>query len=446
MALIDEKKEPIIDKNAQEIEKEILKIRKGELKISDITKSYPNAQEIIDGAIDFKPSLFADLRPDQRTENNALLFVKHILTTTQNQNEKEVLYYQTIELEPALKIHYTSVADESIEYFDNDLELPTQLKSKLSLSLVIKDAMKLLSFLNLKLSDFSLVRLYNTVRLEITDVVKKELLNYIKNNKLGYFNFEFACNILGDSINNSLQKVFAQYGIEVIKFNFEKLSIPDKIVKIIQDEYMNARSLSIRSQAEIQWATSSLEILKLKSEILEKYNLPADTLSEMEKDKALERYIRKAKQLMNEKIEFQKEEANDNNGEGILIATKPTEPKKPDEVVDSSKDKLIKLIAGAGVGLILSVAGYALKQQILIILGIIAMLVFVSFIVLLSVKKKQNKQLYEEYEAAMQIYNEAYKVYVKEKSEYEDALKKLNSDRKKYYLKDNAVYEKRTVL
>ena len=111
-----------------------------------------------------------------------------------------------------------------------------------------------------------------------------------------------------------------------------------------------------------------------------------------------------------------------------------------------SKDKLIKLIAGAGVGLILSVAGYALNQKILIILGIIAMLGFVSFIILLSVKKKQNKHLYEEYEAAMQIYNEAYKVYVKEKSEYDDALKKLNSDRKKYYFENNAVYERRTVL
>ena len=300
MASLEEKKDLPSEKVNQEIEKEVLKIRKGELKISEISNSYPNAQEIIDSAIEFRPLFFAELRPEQRTEKNALIFLKHVLTTTQNKNEQEVSYFETLDNAPALKIHYISVADESVEYFDDDLQLPTQLKSKLSLALAIDNVSNLFNKLNLKLSDFSLIKLYYSIRTEITNIVKNEVLSYIKNNKLGYFKFEYACQEIEKSVLNNLIVVFKDFGLKVIKFNFEKISIPDQITNIIQNEYMNARSLSIRSQAEVQWATSSLEILKLKSEIIEKYKLPADTLSEMEKDKALERYIKKSKQLIDD--------------------------------------------------------------------------------------------------------------------------------------------------
>ena len=97
MASLEEKKDLSPEKVNQEIEKEVLKIRKGELKISEISNSYPNAQEIIDSAIEFRPLFFAELRPEQRTEKNALIFLKHVLTTTQNKNEQEEFnYYESV--------------------------------------------------------------------------------------------------------------------------------------------------------------------------------------------------------------------------------------------------------------------------------------------------------------------------------------------------------------
>ena len=44
----------------------------------------------------------------------------------------------------------------------------------------------------------------------------------------------------------------------------------------------------------------------------------------------------------------------------------------------------------------------------------------------------------------MQIYEEAMKVYSKEKHDYDSALDKYQKDKAKYYLKENGIYEKKT--
>lgn len=443
---IEEKKDPAVEKKNQEIEKEILRIRNGEIKISDIAADAPNAQEIVDKAIDAKPLFFRDTREDQRTESNALVFVKHILTTTKVQNEKEVAYFETLNSSPALSIHYESIADESVEYFDKDLELPTQLKSKLTVTLSIDEALKLINSLNFKLNDFSTARIYNVIRAEITATVKNRILKYIKSEKLGYFDFEFARIALADSIKEDLSDAFAKYGFSVLKFNLEKLSIPDQIVKIVQDEYMNARALSIRSKAELQWATSSLEILKLKSEIIDKHHLPADTLSEMEKDKALDRYLKKVERKIDTKIEFKKEKATTTSNEDILIATLPKEPVKPEEMGKSGNGKLIGFSLGAVAGLILAIAGAMIPFSILMILGIIATITLGVLDAIAIVGKVKSQKLVDVYKSKLSIYEEELKAYKKEYAEYEEANKKLSASPSKYYKKDGAIYEKRTPI
>ncbi len=442
----EEKKDLALEKKNQEIEKEVLKIRNGEIKISDILADAPNAQEIVDKAIEAKPLFFRDTREDQRTDANAFVFVKHILTTTKVQNEKEVAYFETLNSSPALSIHYESVADESVEYFDKDLELPTQLKSKLSLSLVIADALRLLNALNFKLNDFSLARLYNVIRAEITRSVKAKILEYIQRERLGYFGFEFACATLSESVQAELALAFEKYGLQVIKFHFDKLSIPDQIIKIVQDEYMNARALSIRSKAELQWATSSLEILKLKSEIIDKHHLPADTLSEMEKDKALDRYLKKMEGKVETKIEFKKEKATNANSEDILVATLPVEPKKPDEIGKNSNAKLIGFSLGAVVGLILGIVGLTIQIGGLVAFGFIATVALGVLDAVAIVQKTKGKKLVDDYKMKLSIYEEGMKAYAKEYAEYEEANRKLTANPNRYYKKDGAIYEKRTPI
>lgn len=446
MALSDDRKDLIKEGKNPEIEKEIFKIRNGEIKISDISANAPHAQAIVDGAIASKPMFFADTRKDQRTENNALIFVKHVLTTSKNQNVKEVSYYETLDLHPALKLHYESVADESVEYFDKDLELPTQLKTKLTVSLVIHNALQLIDTLNFNLNFFSIVRLYSVIRTEITATVKSKILEYIQAEKLGYFDFEFSCIALSETIRTALEEKMAKYGIGISKFSLEKLSIPDQVSKFVQDEYMNARALSIRSVAEKIWANSSLEILERKSEIIEKYKLPGDTLSEMEKDKAMERYIKKVEHKLEPRIEYQKESVIRNTSEDILIATLPEEPVEPAELVDTNKSKVVAFSICTLASLLLLIAGVIVNVNVVLCLGILSLIVSAALLSVVVIKRIINRKVYKDYKSKVAIYNEALKAYKKEEQDYKAASKKLANHPDKYYEKDGAIYEKRTPI
>ncbi len=446
MALSDDRKDLTREGKNPEIEKEIFKIRNGEIRISDISANAPHAQEIVDGAIASKPMFFADTRKDQRTESNAMVFVKHVLTTSKNQNVKEVSYYETLDLYPALKLHYESIADESVEYFDKDLEMPTQLKTKLTISLVIHDALLLINSLNFNLNFFSIVRLYSVIRTEITATVKSKILEYIKTEKLGYFDFEFSCITLSETIRNALEDKLAKYGISISKFSLEKLSIPDQVSKFVQDEYMNARTLSIRSAAEKKWADSSLEILERKSEIIEKYKLPGDTLSEMEKDKAMERYIKKVEHKLEPRIEYQKESATRDTSEDILIATLPEEPVEPAELVDTNKSKVLAFSICTLASLLLLIVGVIVDVNIVLYLGILSLVVSAVLLSIVVVKRIINRKVYKDYKSKVAIYNEALKAFKKEEQDYKAATKKLANHPDKYYEKDGAIYEIRTPI
>jgi hypothetical protein len=233
-------------------------------------------------------------------------------------------------------------------------------------------------------------------------------------------------------------------------FHIKKIFISEAVLENVQNEYLNARILSTRAAAEIQWAEASLEILKKKSEILKEHQMPADTLTEMEKDKALERHLKKINNLMEPKEQFD----NPNGGSGIDFEKKPImeRPKKPETPDDYSAVKLWKIILSGILAIIVTAAPFVAKLLLkdmeldldpkfyfapCIAIGVILLIITVSLIL----KKIFEREKVKEYNDTMKKYDDEFAIYENKEEEYKSLKKTLKTEGKPFYENQNGIYE-----
>ena len=444
--------EVIIRTNEEIIADELLKIQKGESKITEIPMEEEWAKPLIHELVKTDVSYFEKLLPEQRTEEDALLYVKYSLSHTDAQKNDEKLYFETMDRKSAFHFDYLSNDDEVLEYFDCELSLPTWLRIKAAATFAVSNATKLLEKINVTLGQFSIQLVYAALRRNLTDIFRRELLKYIEEKEIGYFHFEPSYHIFTDIIKSNLDAICEEYGLALCDFHLMKMTISETALENIQNEYLNARILGTRAEAEILWAEASLEILKKKSEILQAHQMPMDTLTEMEKDKALERHLKK----INNRMEHQ-EEMDEPNGDGgitfqpKLIMERPKKPKKPD---DYYAVKLWKIILSGILAVIAAVAPFIAKSILAdvevakdldpllysipcFVVGAILLIVTVSLIL----KKIFERDKVKEYKDAEKKYKDEDAIYKNKEKEYENKKESLKADGKAFFENHNGIYE-----
>lgn len=311
-----------------ELEAEYLRLRKYEKKISEVEDDSPEIKDIIFRLVEENPNYFEDMRVDQYTEETAKIFIKSRLRDTDIHEPQQRLYYETLDGSPAIRVDYKSNAAEVIEYFDPELQLPTWLTVKAQANFVLDDVLKLLGKIDLHVSKFNMKVLNDSIRTMLTNTFRAEILSVVEENKIGYFHFGVAQTAIGDVIREALEKSAEEFGLRLVEFNLEKLLIPEQITTMVQQEYLNARILSTKAEAETRWAEASVAILEKKAQVIDKYKLDTDVLSEMEKDKALERYLKKINNTTEEKELLKLPNSFVAEFENGKVA-RPTSPEKP---------------------------------------------------------------------------------------------------------------------
>ena len=383
--------------------------------------------------------VFATLRPDQRKEADAVVFLKEKLKNSDFQGSGEKLYFETLNDEPAIRLNYVSNADEVIEYFDPDLKLPTWLKVKANMSFVVRDALCLLNKINVRLDGFNMKALYDGLRGTLTDIFRRAVLAYIGDNEAGYYHFDLLYGEISDTVRREIERVADAFGLRVLEFRVEKLLIAENIVDMIRTEYLNTRCLSTRAEAEIQWANSSLEILKRKSEILEQYKLPQDTLSEMEKDKALERHLKKVNNEMMQRQQAEKPTSENKTFEKPPIKKKPVEPTVPEEIMQVGMQKIVLPALGCVAGLVvllLKVNGF------LNIVGILAAVGFGLYALVNGLKRFSQREEIRQYRELVRKYEDDKAIYESDLEDYEKCKKQLTDENKKFFENDKGIFLK----
>lgn len=371
-------------------------IRENKQNISELDFTDPDSTEVILRLLNDSIDYFIDLPPEARTKEFARKFAAGKLQATDAIGSEKMLF-PTYDGDLGLVIHDISAP---IDYFDHDLDIPTWLRVDADCRIVLDNILLIMRTMNHQLSSFSMSSLSGFVRGIITATTANAVLEFFDKKNVGYFHFGQSLKELSALVKQELDEELGKCGISVYSYSIRKLEISDEVTSMLRKEYFSVRSLSIRAEAEKRWADLSLSELERKAEIISKYDLPSDVLTEMEKDKAMERYLKKVNNRL-EKVIYDDERPEDAEGPSFKAIEQklPEEPEKP-------KNFISHLTTCAILTVISVVLAIAVSPYILIAAG-----VFLIGAVWFAFKLRNFRSKKEEYEKLMRIYEQDMKRY-----------------------------------
>lgn len=371
-------------------------IRENKQNISELDFTDPDSTEVILRLLNDSIDYFIDLPPEARTEEFARKFAAGKLQATDAIGSEKMLF-PTYDGDLGLVIHDISAP---IDYFDHDLDIPTWLRVDADCRIVLDNILLIMRTMNHQLSSFSMSSLSGFVRGIITATTANAVLEFFDKKNVGYFHFGQSLKELSALVKQELDEELGKCGISVYSYSIRKLEISDEVTSMLRKEYFSVRSLSIRAEAEKRWADLSLNELEHKAAIISRYDLPSDVLTEMEKDKAMERYLKKVNNRL-EKVIYDDERPEDAEGPSFKAIEQklPEEPEKP-------KNFISHLITCAILTVISVVLAIAVSPYIWIAAG-----VFLIGAAWFAFKLRNFRSQKEEYEKLMRIYEQDMKRY-----------------------------------
>ena len=410
-------------------DEEYWKVREGRSEIRSYSLSNPEHAALLKRLLEEDIGRFAKLAPEQMTEEFAKPFVASRLQATDFTGTAK-MYFETLDEKSALHFVYASGGDEVIEYFDPDLELPTWLSVKFAVDVCIADAMKLIRGVNLAMNRFSMESVAAGVRTVMTETVRTETVRYLADSKKGYLHFGGCYDEIGAILSKKLADRLEPLGLSVLAFHMQKISVSEQVDAMIREEYLNVRALSTRAEAEARWAQTSVEQLEKKCEIITKYQLPADTLTEMEKDKALERYLKKVNNVTDAKKKLADKPEEVAGKAGSVAPIRPVAPKRPDDIAIITVKKIAVFGVFAAVALILGIIGFVSGITVLGVVGLIGAVALAAVATVFALKRRANAEVYTAHEAELAEYEHKVEAYEKELKDYNAAMEEYKAAKK----------------
>ncbi len=264
------------------------------------------SKQFIKLAMKDNPDNFVYLKKEQYTDEFAQMFIAKRMESSQKSAEEEnpsIVVQKSLDNKLVLNYYYVSPAGDEIYYFDNELQVPTSLKSKLKVTMKLVDAVSLINKLDKDLSYL----VGDVIKVALTDILisayKAYFNEYLKNNKVGYYTLCASTKDLEDGLKNLLQNQLKEYGIEITDFLIKKIDIPKDMQYKIEDLAFQIRQKRADIEADAEFAKVSLKNYEEKLSIEEKYPDAEHTLTEYEKDLALKRYLVKTGNVKEEKVD-----------------------------------------------------------------------------------------------------------------------------------------------
>lgn len=331
---------------------------------------------------------------------------------------------------PCVKLDYVTARNEEIEYYDKELEIVTYLESAFSLTFRIEDSQSLLRKLDIAASSLNMGTVYETFRSIALESWCEVIAGLVDESGVGYYHFAANYSKISAKMESVLNAKLLPYGTVATGIKIERMSIPPAVREMLRQNSYDRRTETERFRIDNEYADMYLEQYRKKAEIKSKYGIE-ESLTELEKDKALERYL---KRLNNERRSGI-EETNLMDREDSYADMMPVKPVKPSMVRPdppahaTSYSLSIIMIIAAAVALIAGIVLAILKlippvgAYVLIGAGALFLVVGVALMIVLRHKfaNKYNAEL-EKYKRVCKIYDEAHLQYEKDLRKYEIAL------------------------
>lgn len=238
--------------------------------------------------------LFVNLEKKQYSEKLCRSFLGAILKETSKTKKNIILNsYYSYEEKIVVEIFYETCKGEEVYYYDNELKVPVSLASKYKVTFRIEDSEAFIKMMDTSVQQICSPILYNFVSHMVTSCYKSALLSFLSNEDSGFYKLTNSLTTLEEAVTKQITSKFENKCAIVTSFIINNVEVDRGTRDIIEDEFFELRRKKIIIDEEINYQKESLELFTKKVEVLAKHPGIKETLTEAEKDKAFDRYLKK---------------------------------------------------------------------------------------------------------------------------------------------------------
>lgn len=246
----------------------------------------------LENCLKMDPMLFIYLKPDQYTEEWAS---KYLVERINKTDAKSGFLTRSFEHKLMFNTYYSTHEGEQIFYYDNDLKTQLFLIAKIHVVFKVKDAIQFLKKLDVDVQYIG----YNGVKQALLDWVntayRRVILQEVGAGNSGIYKLNVKHEELEKAIQNELTAILSDGGLLAEKVSIKQLSLVDETAKLLERHGLEYLIEQRRQDLEIEYEKASLVNYEKKAAIHSANPDFTPTLTEAEKDFALNRYIRKSK-------------------------------------------------------------------------------------------------------------------------------------------------------
>ncbi len=189
-----------------------------------------------------------------------------------------------------MNMNYETAVGEEIVYHDKLLDLPTSLVVRATMNFKILDTYKFMKFLDVHPQQINPTLVYSKIVPDISSVLRSAILSVIEELDLSYYRISTYYDVITGRVITMFNTLCAERGMQIVDLYIANIKIPSNVAKILEEKKLEAmqimEDIAVKNKAE----RLALDNYEKKAQIHQKYPEFAVTLSEREKDNAVERY------------------------------------------------------------------------------------------------------------------------------------------------------------
>lgn len=324
---------------------------------------------------------------------------------------------------------YATKEGEEICYFDNGLGIPVKLKTQAAFKFKITNAQCLVEKIDVELNRVNLGLVVNLINSAVHNCMRDVVLSTIEMQKLSYYDLPRFYTAIKDNLAEKLQAQFNDYGISVAGVNIIDISITNNITEKFEKEYYKFAELARKKEFENKLEAASLTLYEQKAMIHDKYPNFQMSLTEAEKDRALERYLERTghkQELANLEVKQDNLGKRSKADDIFDTAAEFPVPQEPEAPIPTNKYRIMYGVIAAVLCVLGAVLTVLLNKQIMVGVGVViaaaVWLVVMGVVWRYELRYGLSKKVKSDYDSKLQVYR-------KNIEEYDNNLKKAAEEK-----------------
>lgn len=220
---------------------------------------------------------------------------------------EELSFINSYDNKLVLNYHYETKRGETISYFDKALGVPTTLVATANIRLKLINAQKLVEKIDVDIHKIDASIVVSFITAAFNSIVRDTVLSLIATKNLSFYDLPQHYSELNQAVLNALNAYFNACGMEATYFAFSDISVPNNTEQMLKNQFFALAEVERVKAHEQRIEKASLDLYERKAEIHSKYPDFPMTLTEAEKDFALNRYLTRTGREITHKTEIEEE-------------------------------------------------------------------------------------------------------------------------------------------